>query len=297
MSASDASPDVPMMEIALTSPIDGKTVKRWIPMWVAQESKLLKEMVDGCCDDDEDADIVTLVMPMEPAYFDKMIQFYIHYAKFFQGKVEPTEEELAIAPVTRAMVINPKSVHARKQKEASNAIERPNHIPSLVFVPRRQLDMRMEDTDQVDVATLTSFREEFFTKWCNEFDRTYFQSLHTISTRSDKYPHAMDGIVMVDVEDDMQAGASPYVERKLSLFRLRDYLGYMLFEKLDEFIKFAWEATLFGKSVDEVIVLTGNESRADEIRADTEAKAKARKEEQDRKDQELIARFKEARCT
>ena len=281
----------PMLELVMTSPVDGKTSTRRIPLWIAQQSKLLNEMID----DDDEMDTVTLPMPMEPAYFDKMIQFYIHYSKYFQGKVEPTEEELAIAPVTRAMVLNPKSIHAREQKKASDSIVRPNHIPSFVFAPHTQLAMSITDTDQVDVAILTSFREEFFTKWCNEFDRTYFKSFHTISTRSDKYPQATDGIMFVDVAEENQSGAAPEVERKLSLFRLRDYMGYLLFERLDSFIKLAWEATLFGKSVDEVITLTGNESRADEIRADTEAKAKARKEEQDRRDQELIAKFKEAR--
>jgi len=285
----------PMMEIILTSPVDGETVKRTIPMWIAQESKLLKEMMDNDNNDNDNKQTIPIAMPMEPAYFDKMIQFYIHYSDYFQGMVEPTDHELAIAPVTRAMVINPKSIHARKQKEASDAIVRPNHIPSFVFTPHEQLTMSINKTDQVDVAILTSFREEFFTKWCNEFDRTYFKSLHTISTRSDKYPNATDGIMTTNVDEENQAGAAPQVERKLSLFRLRDYIGYMLFEQLDKIIKFAWEATLFGKTVDEIIILTGNESRADEIRADAEAKANARKEEQRKKDEELIVKFKQAR--
>lgn len=217
-----------MFKVEIHSTADSKRYTYEIPEFIVKDSKLMSNMMEDI-DDDEDTPTIPLIMNHE--YFVKALEYYFHYAKYFKGERELTDED-NIRVVTRQMVVNPKSIQARKDKAASETIVRPNDVPTEVFYP--------EDTDPStyvrieDAKERLSLFEEFPTKWMNAFERTYLDDFHFISSKSTQYPTKTHGILFVE----SNCGAAPDSIKKYSLhemIRAMDYLCSSLSRFLEHY--------------------------------------------------------------
>lgn len=216
-----------MFKVEIHSTADSKRYTYEIPEFIVKDSKLMSNMMEDF-EDDEDTPTIPLIMNHE--YFVKALEYYFHYAKYFKGERELTDED-NIRVVTRQMVVNPKSIQARKDKAASETIVRPNDVPTEVFYP--------EDTDPStyvrieDAKERLSLFEEFPTKWMNAFERTYLDDFHFISSKSTQYPTKTHGILFVE----SNCGAAPDSIKKYSLHEMIRAMDYLLCSSLSRFLE------------------------------------------------------------
>lgn len=216
-----------MFKVDIYSTVDTTHHSYEIPEYIVKDSKLMSNMME---DIDDDEDIPTIPLIMNHEYFEKALQYYFHYAKYFKGERELTDED-NIRVVTRQMVVNPKSIQARKDKEASETLVRPNDVPTEVFYP--------EDTDPStyvrieDAKERLSLFEEFPKKWMNAFERDYLDDFHFLSSKSPQYPTKTHGILF----EDSNCGAAPGSIKKYSLHEMIRAMDYLLCSSLSRFLE------------------------------------------------------------
>lgn len=216
-----------MFKVDIYSTVDTTHHSYEIPEYIVKDSKLMSNMME---DIDEDEDIPTIPLIMNHEYFEKALQYYFHYVKYFKGERELTDED-NIRVVTRQMVVNPKSIQARKDKEASETLVRPNDVPTEVFYP--------EDTDPStyvrieDAKERLSLFEEFPKKWMNAFERDYLDDFHFLSSKSSQYPTKTHGILFVE----SNCGAAPGSIKKYSLHEMIRAMDYLLCSSLSRFLE------------------------------------------------------------
>lgn len=235
-----------MFKVDIYSTVDTTHHFYEIPEYIVKDSKLMSNMME---DFDEDEDTPTIPLIMNHEYFEKALQYYFHYAKYFKGERELTDED-NIRVVTRQMVVNPKSIQARKDKEASENLVRPNDVPTEVFYP--------EDTDPStyvrieDAKERLSLFEEFPKKWMNAFERDYLDDFHFLSSKSPQYPTKTHGILFVEggrrtptdalvprigTFVDSNCGAAPGSIKKYSLHEMIRAMDYLLCSSLSRFLE------------------------------------------------------------
>lgn len=228
-----------MFKVDIHSTVDDSHHTYKIPEYIVKDSKLMTNMME---DFDEDEDTPTIPLIMNHEYFEKALEYYLHYAKYFKGERELTDED-KIRVVTRQMVVNPKSIQARKDKEASENIVRSNDVPTEVFYPEDKEPTKYDRIE--DAKERISLFEEFPKKWMNAFERNYIDDFHFISSKSDEYPSKTHGILFVeggrrtptDALVDSNCGAAPDSIKKYSLHEMIRTMDYLLCTSLSRFLE------------------------------------------------------------
>lgn len=193
-----------------------------IPKYILRDSKFFSILLDLEDADDEDEygdykHFKTLNIMVNDIYFKKALEYYQHYKDYFEGKVEPSEED-NIQVVTKTTMHNT-SVIAKR--DAERKIKRRNDIPTEIFYiesdNERQpcLEVLNKLLNEQSILNLDEFTE----KWMNDFERTFVQDFHWISPESEEYPRETDGVLNVNDESE--------TKKKLSIKRMIDYCGYM----------------------------------------------------------------------
>lgn len=189
-----------------------------IPKYILGDSKFFSILLDLEDADDEDEyrddkHFKTLNIMVNDIYFKKALEYYQHYKDYFEGKVEPSEED-NIQVVTRAMMHNT-SVIAKR--DAERKIKRRNDIPTEIFYIESDNERQpcLEVLNEQSILNLDEFTE----KWMNDFERTFVEDFHWISPESEEYPRETDGVLNVNGESE--------TKKKLSIKRMIDYCGYM----------------------------------------------------------------------
>lgn len=188
-----------------------------IPMFVAQDSRLLKVICDDF-DDDDEPEHVPIFIPK--AYMNKIMEYYNHYSDYFLNNTQLTDED-KFNVISQSMLDFPQNQH-KIQQDREKWRPRRNDIPTetlyVGFSDSEGNTTNVANPDNLttlELANRLSIKLDFIECWTNDFEKDFIKSIHFISPDADDFPK--DGI-------SFATDGTPI----LSAFLLHKYANYML---------------------------------------------------------------------